>query len=126
MRPINTNKQTQHSAPSHPSFAKHKHFLLIPSLPQHIQVCTYCCFPTQQQRSPHKTTHHSEVLSNVTVIFLLSPTYPTDLLLTHSTQSTGETRPITHHITCNSKNLIYMIQCKRCHKQYIGETKKAT
>ena len=29
----------------------------------------------------------------------------------------GETRPITHHITCNSKNLIYMIQCKRCHKQ---------
>ena len=38
--------------------------------------------------------------------------------------STGETRPITHHITCNSKNLIYMIKCRSCHKQYIGETKR--
>ena len=32
--------------------------------------------------------------------------------------STGETRPITYHITCNSKNVIYMILRKRCHKQY--------
>ena len=38
--------------------------------------------------------------------------------------STGETRHITHHIDCNSKNVIYMVHCNRCHKQYIGETKR--
>ena len=27
-------------------------------------------------------------------------------------------------MTCKSTNLIYMIQCKRCKKQYIGETKR--
>ena len=38
--------------------------------------------------------------------------------------NTGETRQIKHHITCDSANLTYMIQCKRCKKQYIGETKR--
>ena len=38
--------------------------------------------------------------------------------------STGATRQIKSHITCNTKNLIYMIRCKRCHLQYIGETKR--
>ena len=27
-------------------------------------------------------------------------------------------------MTCNTKNLIYMIQCTLCNKQYIGETKR--
>ena len=45
--------------------------------------------------------------------------------LTHYTFfSTGATRQIKSHITCNTKNLIYMIQCNRCHLQYIGETKR--
>ena len=38
--------------------------------------------------------------------------------------NTGETRQIKHHITCDSTNLTYMIQCKRCKKQYIGETER--
>ena len=38
--------------------------------------------------------------------------------------NTGETRHIRHHITCNSTNLTYMIECKKCNKQYIGETKR--
>ena len=38
--------------------------------------------------------------------------------------STGETRHITHHIDCYSKNVIYMLHCNRCHKKYIGETKR--
>ena len=38
--------------------------------------------------------------------------------------ATGETRPMTNHIDCNSKNVIYMIQCNHCSKQYIGETKR--
>ena len=45
--------------------------------------------------------------------------------LTHYTFfSTGATRQIKSHITCNTKNLIYMIQCNRCSLQYIGETKR--
>ena len=38
--------------------------------------------------------------------------------------STGETRPIKSNLTCDTKNLIYMIQCNRCNLQYIGETKQ--
>ena len=38
--------------------------------------------------------------------------------------NTGETRQIKHHITCDSTSLTYMIQCKRCKKQYVGKTKR--
>ena len=38
--------------------------------------------------------------------------------------NTGERRQIRHHITCNSTNLTYMIECKKCKKQCIGETKR--
>ena len=31
------------------------------------------------------------------------------------------TRSITSHIACNTKNVIYMVQCNRCNLQYIGE-----
>ena len=42
--------------------------------------------------------------------------------LTHRTFfSTGATRQIKSHLTCNTKTLIDMIQCNRCHLQYIGE-----
>ena len=37
--------------------------------------------------------------------------------------ATGEEQYIKEHITCSSKNLIYMIECKKCKKQYIGQTK---
>ena len=32
--------------------------------------------------------------------------------------------PITSRITCNTKSVIYMVQCNRCNLQYIGETKR--
>jgi len=38
--------------------------------------------------------------------------------------NTGETRQIKHHITCDSTNLTYMIQRKRCKKNIISETKR--
>ena len=38
--------------------------------------------------------------------------------------TTKETRKITNYISCHSKNLIYLIQCKKCHCQYIGETER--
>ena len=51
-------------------------------------------------------------------------TYISNGLTSYTIHSTGETRPITHHITCNSKNFIYMVQCKSRHKQYAGETER--
>ena len=38
--------------------------------------------------------------------------------------TTNEARKNTDSISCHSKNLIYLIECKRCHLQYIGETKR--
>ena len=38
--------------------------------------------------------------------------------------SANEQRPIRHHTTCSSSNLIYMIQSSRCKVQYSGETKR--
>ena len=37
--------------------------------------------------------------------------------------STGQTFKIKSHITCETPNVIYMIQCTKCNLQYIGETK---
>ena len=38
--------------------------------------------------------------------------------------STGETYHIKSHITCTTFSVIYMIQCRLCNLQYIGETKR--
>ena len=38
--------------------------------------------------------------------------------------TTNEARKIIDSRSCHSKNLIYLIECKRCHLQYIGETKR--
>jgi len=38
--------------------------------------------------------------------------------------TTNEARKITDSTSCHSKNLIYLIECKTCHLQYIGETKR--
>ena len=45
-------------------------------------------------------------------------------LTSYTFSSTGETHPIKSNLTCDTKNLIYMIQCNRCILQYIGETKR--
>ena len=38
--------------------------------------------------------------------------------------STDETRLTTHHNNCNSRNVIYMVQCNSFLQQYIGQTKR--
>ena len=38
--------------------------------------------------------------------------------------ATGETRSITSHITCNTKNVIDMAKCNRCNLKYIAEIKR--
>ena len=50
--------------------------------------------------------------------------YITDGRTNYTFSATGETRTITDHIDCNSKNLISMVHCRRCNKQYLGETKR--
>ena len=39
-------------------------------------------------------------------------------------QFPGKTWHLRHPFSCNRRNLIYAIQCKRCQKQYVGETGK--
>ena len=50
--------------------------------------------------------------------------YISDGLTTYTFFSTNETRHIKSNLTCDTKNLIYMIQYNRCNLQYIGETKR--
>ena len=50
--------------------------------------------------------------------------YISHRLTSYTFSSTGETRPIKSNLTCDTKNLIYTIQCNRCNLQYIGETKR--
>jgi len=45
-------------------------------------------------------------------------------LTTYTFFSTGETHPIKSNLTCETKNLINMIQCNRRNLQYTGETKR--
>ena len=41
--------------------------------------------------------------------------------------STGETYEIkSHWITCNTFNVIYVIQCRLCNLQYIGKTSRVS
>ena len=54
---------------------------------------------------------------------LLVPTFQTDFT-SYTFFSTGETHTIKSNLTCDTQNLIYMIQCNRCNLQYIGETKR--
>ena len=51
--------------------------------------------------------------------------YISDGITSYTFFSTGETRTIKSNLTCDTKNLIYMIQCNRCNLQYIGETKRS-
>ena len=50
--------------------------------------------------------------------------YISDGLTSYTFFSTGETRTIKSNLTCDTKSLIYLIQCNRCNLQYIGETKR--
>ena len=47
-------------------------------------------------------------------------------LTMYTFNSTGETRLINHDIDCNSKNVIYMIQCNHCHRQYYRRNQTST
>ena len=44
----------------------------------------------------------------------------------YSFTATNEQRKISDHVSCKSKNLIYLTQCNKCKCQYIGETTPQT
>ena len=44
---------------------------------------------------------------------------------TFSSTVTGETFQINHELNCDDKCLIYLLKCKVCKKQYVGETTDA-
>ena len=52
------------------------------------------------------------------------PFFDTDLSAFCFSHSTGQTFKIKSHITYETSNVIYMIQCTKCNLQYIGETKR--
>ena len=52
MRSIHTNTQASSLLHLIHHSQTHDHFNLVPLLPQHIEVCTYCCLATHQQ--PHQ------------------------------------------------------------------------
>ena len=37
--------------------------------------------------------------------------------------ATATTVELTRHHTCQDKNIVYIVECSKCRKQYIGETK---
>ena len=60
----------------------------------------------QQKQSPGAHTHAEKNCPT----YLKNKT-ERQTLTSYTFHFTGETRPITHHIDCNSKNVIYVIQC---------------
>ena len=41
-----------------------------------------------------------------------------------TSHSTGQTWPVWSSATCKSSDLVYLVQCRKCGKQYVGETKQ--
>ena len=70
---------------------------------------------------------HTKVQYNFTgeaSLFCATCPYISHGLTTYTLFSTGETFPIKSNLTCDTKNLIYIIQSNRCNLQYTGETKR--
>ena len=43
---------------------------------------------------------------------------------TFTRNTTGRRYTIRNQFTCKTKNIVYMISCNKCNKQYVGETEK--
>ena len=67
-----------------------------------------------------KTISRFKMQSSTLPYLSIFKTRPSQLTFT----STKEKRRIHDPLNCKSKNLTYLIECKKCGKQYIGETKR--
>ena len=73
---------------------------------------------TPRYKTTHLTRNNLPEFINAT-IHAVSPV----LFSSKAFTVTNEQRKIIDHLSCKSKNLIYLIQCSKCKCQYIGETK---
>ena len=75
---------------------------------------TYKKFSCQQPAGGHKCNHPR----------CLTCSFLQEGQTNYAFFNTNETRKITDNMSRCSKKLIYLIDCKKCHCQYIGETKR--
>ena len=83
----------------------------LPSLTPPLQG-SYPCGETDC-----KCCHHG-LHGDVGIVYLSHTVEAT----TFTSSSTGETFPIRKYMTCKSANVIYLITCKTCEIQYVGES----
>ncbi len=70
---------------------------------------------------PTGTSYRSQVtLSSFQLIKISSPLSSNKI----KSKSTQIEYDIKHHVSCESSNLIYLITCKTCGMQYVGQTKR--
>ena len=115
-----------------------KHYHLLPSSDRckkvfpHLPVVAFRRSPNQRdllvsaKLSSNSTNPHPQLPSGSYRCGKNCATCPyiSDGLTNYTFFSTGETRSIKSNLTCETKSLIYMIQCNRCNLQYKGETKR--
>ena len=83
-----------------------------------VQLSVQCDTKNEQSKDYCKADRN-----NVYCFVPLVHTLLTALLVILSTLQVKHARVITSHITCNTKNVMCMVQCNRCNLQYIGKTK---
>ena len=118
MRSIHTNIQASSPLRLVHHSQTHEHFNLIPSclhilLPCNAATTSPHFLHELKYATFHETTHppHFQCGTHFSTCTCISNGLTSYIFYS---KHTGETRPITLHIISNSKNLIYMIQCKRC------------
>ena len=78
----------------------------------------------------HQNVHGTICTDNFGIPNLINPCHKRGCICcfnlyrknTFKSNTTNNTYFIRNHFTCDSRNLIYIIQCKFCNKQYVGQT----
>ena len=78
---------------------------------------TTATLPKLQYKPPTITPCRQRKCSTCSYHLLTTPTFK-------DTQRTPTTYRIRHHLSCTSTNIIYLITCNKCKKQYVGYTTK--
>ena len=79
---------------------------------------------TPRYKTTHLTCNNLPELINATIHDVSPVLFSSKAKKNYIITATSEQRKIIDHLSCKSKNLIYLIQCNKCKFQYIGETKR--
>ena len=55
----------------------------------------------------------------------VDPSFDPDASMMSESSVTGKEYPVKATANCKTSNVVYVIECKRCKKQYVGETENA-